>query len=342
VTQRQESHLRFEVVPAPDPPRWLPVLIDYAHKPLGRFYGADDRTAAEWLLADATRKSSALVQATDRRRLIGIASLARLPWESDVFGLAMGTVPLVAASERRDHRGEISRGLLRSLCTAARDEGIEHLSCRVPAGDSLLVQAAEQCGFLLADSTLEYLWRPRANSIAAPERWQLRQAREEDAESVAELARDAFLKRTATRFRNDPHLPASRVGELYAQWARRSCRGEFADVTVVALDAGEPVGFLTCKIERDLTGSLGRTLATIGIGAVRPEHEGQGLLTALVRAVLRWCAEHNVRLVRSRIMVQHVTSSWTALRTGARQIAAFHTFHKGLGPGEAAGDHDRC
>lgn len=334
-----ERDPRFQIVRALDPKYALPLLLDYAHKPLVRFYGADDREAAEWLLADASRRSDFSVVAAHRGVTAGIACLSRLPWESEVFGLPMGTVPLIAASGDRDRSGEIYRGLLWSLCATARDQGLEHLSCRVPAGDMALVEAAGRSGFLLADSTLEYVWRPYRDNETTTGRWQIRQARDEDIEPLAELAREAFLERTATRFRNDPHLPGDRVGALYAQWTRQSCRGEFADATMVALDAGEPVGFLTCKVERELSRHLGRTLATIGIGAVHPEHEGQGLLTALVQGVMRWCAEQNVRLVRSRIMIQHVTSSWTALRTGARQIAAFHTFHKWLGRDNAAGVH---
>lgn len=337
-----EGDLRFRILRAFDPEWALPLLLAYAHKSLGRFYGADDRRATEWLLTDASRQSELFAQATQRGAAVGVASLSRLPWESEIFGLAMGTLPLIAASGDRDRAGEIYRGLLKLLCCAARDKGLQHVSCRVPAGDVALVAAAERCGFLLADSTLEYVWRPRRDNSTTNGRWEIRQAIGEDIEPLAELAREAFLERTATRFRNDPHLPPARTAELYAEWTRRSCHGEFADATMVAVDAGEPIGFLTCKIERELSRQVGRTVATIGIGAVRPEHEGQGLLTALVHAVLRWCAEENVRLVRSRIMIQHVTSSWTALRTGGRQIAAFHTFHKWLGPYDAAGDHDRC
>ena len=337
-----EGDLRFRSLRAVDPEWALPLLLAYPHKPLGRFYGADDLRTAEWLLAEASRQCELFVQATQGGAAVGVASLSRLPWESEIFGLAMGAVPLIAASGDRDRTGGIYRWLLRSLCGRARDEGLQHVSCRVPAGDTALVAAAERSGFLLADSTLEYVWRPQLDNAITTGRWEIRQAIGEDIEPLAELAREAFLERTATRFRNDPHLSPGRTGELYAHWTRQSCRGEFADATMVAVDAGEPAGFLTCKVERELSRHLGRTLATIGIGAVRPEHEGQGLLTTLVRAVLRWCAEQNVRLVRSRIMIQHVTSSWTALRTGARQIAAFHTFHKWLGPDDAAGDHERC
>ena len=337
------DELCLEIVPAPHLQRALPLLIDYAHKPLGRFYGADDRAAAQWLLTEASRQSDIFVHAAHRQALAGIASLARLPWESEIFGLPMSSIPLIAASGCDSGASETCRALLRSLCTTARHEGLQHLSCRVPAGDLPLIQALEQSGFLLADSTLEYLWRPRVRSGESPgERWRIRESRDQDADALGELAREAFLERTATRFRNDPYLSREDVGELYAQWARRSCRREFADATMVAIDGGEPVGFLTCKLEHELSAHLGRTVGTIGIGVVRPEHEGQGLLTALVHAVLDWCAEQNVRLVRSRIMIQHVTSSWTALRTGARQIAAWHTFHKWLGPNRGAGDDNRC
>ena len=284
------------------------------------------------MLADASHPSALCFQETRHGRISGIAALSPLPWESGIFGQPMASVRLIVTGGAYVEATATYERLLDRIDAAARANEVRHLSCRVPAGDSALVHAIERSGYRLMDSTLEYVWRPRAGRTEVPDRrWSIGPAGPAEAEVLAELARQSFTDRTCTRFGVDPHLSNERVGELYAQWTRLSCAGQFADVVMTATVEGRPVGFLTCKLEREFTQTVGRSLATIGIGAIAPDQEGTGLFAALGNDTLSWCAEQPIQAVRSRIMIQHVASSWAALRTGARQAAAFHTFHRWLG-----------
>lgn len=330
------------VVPSFDRSAVLPLLADYAHKPLGRFYSRSDQKTAEWMLADASQPPTVLVQA-GCDCIAGVAALAPLPWESNIFGLPMAAVRLIAARGDYAEAARAYRALVRQIIAAAAALGLRHLACRVPAADAALIHGAEHAGFRLMDTTLEYSWRPKVAHRRHPAgRWGIRPVVESDTDALMQLARESFVGRTGTRFGNDRRLPSHLVGRLYAEWARKSCEGTFADVVMVATFAGEPIGFLTCKIEREISRFFDRKLATIGIGAVRPDQEGQGIFAALGDAVLSWCADHGVSFVRSRIMVHHVASGWNALRTGARQTAAFHTFHKWIDGEPSRGEDHPC
>jgi GNAT superfamily N-acetyltransferase len=105
------------------------------------------------------------------------------------------------------------------------------------------------------------------------------------------LRRIAASSHRDSRFYADPHFDRGRCDELYATWIEKSCRGETADVVLVAEHAGEPAGYVSC-----LRGESG--LGLIGLIAVDAAAQGLGLGSALMGAALRWLAERGASRVR--------------------------------------------
>jgi dTDP-4-amino-4,6-dideoxy-D-galactose acyltransferase len=109
---------------------------------------------------------------------------------------------------------------------------------------------------------------------------------------IPALRRIAAASHHDSRFYADPHFDRERCGELYATWIEKSCRGEAADVVLVAEADGAAAGYISCR----LTGREG--LAEIGLLAVGAAAQGRGLGGALVGAALRRLAERGASRVR--------------------------------------------
>jgi len=127
-----------------------------------------------------------------------------------------------------------------------------------------------------------------------------------------------------------------RTANLYAAWYRKSIDGLFADCVLIAGSDDAPAGFVTCKLEDDVSRGIGRSVAAIGICAVAQDHEGRGAPAAMFNAVVQWCARRDVHRLRSRILINNLGCAYSALRTGALPVASFHTFHKWAGEHSSA------
>lgn len=337
--------------PSPaDQPAIAELMLAYPHRPVTRHYGAEAGQVGAFLTSRVmdtlARPGAAVVAAREDGGLRGLVAVDALAFESGVFRRRMGGIPFVLAV------GGAERAVYDALIAAAEERartmGLEHLSCRFRADDVALTHAMESAGFLLADTTLEIGWNmDRLAVVETAGAWHVtdalgrttripklgvetRPVTEADIPAMRDLAREAFTSRTRTRFAVDPSLPRNAVGELYAQWFEKSCRGEFADYVVIATEGGRPIGFETVKLDRPLSAALGRSLALNGIGAVLPGKEGRSTGAILHCAILAWFAQNGVRFSRGRILVENIGMLRGCLTVGAQVIAGFHTFHKSL------------
>lgn len=327
------------------------LILAYPHHPITRHYGAAAGRVDAFLTARVmetlARPGVAVLAARAGGLLRGLIAVEALAFESGIFGLPMGGIPFVLAAAGGAERS-VYDALLAAAERQARHMGMAHLSCRFRVDDAQLTHAMEAGGFFVADTTLEVGWNmDRTTVVEQAGAWHVtdslgrttripklgvatRPVTEADIPAMRDLAREAFTRRTRTRYTVDPSLSPSAVGDLYAQWFERSCRGEFADFVTIATERDEPIGFETTKLDRPLSAGLGRQLALAGIAAVLPGKEARSAGAALHCSVLSWYAQNGVEFARGRILVENIGMLRGCLSVGAQVIAAFHTFHKSL------------
>lgn len=94
-----------------------------------------------------------------------------------------------------------------------------------------------------------------------------------------------------SRFIRDLRFPRYKAERLFHIWAEDSARGKLADVSFGVVDtSGRLSGFVTAKREDKV--------ARIGLLAVNPQEQGQGIGKRLLAAIEDWCAGHSLPTVR--------------------------------------------
>ena len=211
----------------------------------------------------------------------GAAAVVRpLPWDSAFFDLSMARLMLI-------HDGETRRPPLRetivSALDASRARGITHLSARIDVADAEAIQALEDAGFRMMDALATYIYPLK---LPAPEPGKdmgvLRLYQPADRDQILEITRDAY-RGFRGRYHLDPHLPDTRSDELYVEWAKKACDGEWADVVLVTENGtGELHGWASYKQIEPVSTVGGTMIRGGGLGACRRDKPGAyaGLLRA--------------------------------------------------------------
>jgi L-amino acid N-acyltransferase YncA len=208
-----------------------------------------------------------------------------LPWDSAFFDLPMARMTLL-------HDGMRDRGALRRLLddalAACRARGLKHLSARIDVADAETIQALEDGGFRMMDALASYIYPiKRPPPEPGKDMGLLRLYEPSDREQILEITRDAY-RGFRGRYHLDPHLPAARSDELYVEWARKSCDGEWADVVLVAENGkGELHGWASYRQIEPVSSVGGTPIRGGGLGACRRDTPGAyaGLLRAATQRI---------------------------------------------------------
>jgi L-amino acid N-acyltransferase YncA len=209
------------------------------------------------------------------------AALVRpLPWDSAFFEIPMARVFLVHDDEARR---TMLLGIITSAIEACRARGIRHLSVRVDVGDAETIQALEDAGFRMMDALATYIY-PLKRPAPEPgkDMGVLRLYQPEDRDQILEITREAY-RGFRGRYHLDPHLPQDRSDELYVEWARKSCDGDWADVVLVTENGkGELHGWASYRQIEPVSTVGGTAIRGGGLGACRRDKPGAyaGLLRA--------------------------------------------------------------
>lgn len=204
---------------------------------------------------------------------IGLLGLQMLPWDSDQFEKKMGRLwPVSFQSAEENVLRPVAGELLATALSQARNEGVEHLSCRVFGDNSAVIHALEKNGFLLMDTLVTWLYQP--GRIRVPDfrcRHSVRLYNDADREPVLALARNAGFQ---SRFNRDPWLSAENVKAMHEAWAANCCRKIMADEVLVAETGGRVCGFLGYRKHRLFMEQTGKELWGSGLTAVSPKTPG--------------------------------------------------------------------
>lgn len=111
------------------------------------------------------------------------------------------------------------------------------------------------------------------------------------AKAGPELLQLAFISGTYSRFAQDPYFKFQEYEKLYTEWINKSVSGELADVVLInTTPTGQPTGLITLK------NNLSE--ASIGLLAVSPAVQGQGIGTKLLQAACYQAATWGCSFIR--------------------------------------------
>ncbi len=256
-----------------------------------------------------------------------LAAWEPLDFDSAIFGRALGRLGLLAhlASWPGAEAQSQGRDLLAAVLDQAWAAGREGLYLRLPARDLLAAQAAEAAGFRLMDVSVDWeLDLAQTPPVPAPPAGlSLRPWQEADRAALLDLAGQSFcdLGSYGDRFAMDPRLRPG-CPEMYRRWLANSLGGPQASQVLVLAAGTEVAGFITLKL-----GAGAQDPAWVVLNAVTPARRGAGLYNLLLAQGLDWLARAGATRarVRTKVSQQAVIRAWS--RLGARQTAAWLTFH---------------
>jgi dTDP-4-amino-4,6-dideoxy-D-galactose acyltransferase len=223
-----------------------------------------------------------------------------LEWDTRFFGL-----PIARVAGDRLTRSDWARVL--DWCTA---KSIRCLYLLVSAEDteSSLVAGEEQFRAVDIRMTLD---RRICGEGACDA---IRPAREDDIPALVDLARESHRD---SRFFADPGFPEELCRRLYETWIEKSCRG-YAKSVLVADMNDKPAGYITCDWSAD-TGH-------IGLVAVAPWAQGEGVGKALVNASLHTFRDNGVRRIHVTTQGRNIPAQRLYQRCGflTRSVQIWH------------------
>jgi hypothetical protein len=233
--------------------------------------------------------------ATRGSGIVGFAVASPSSWDSDHFGIPMGTVPYVFSRGSHTERVTIAGKLLEAIEREARNRGLVHLRGVSDIEDTALLLAEQQRGYLLVDTLLTYIsdnQRPPAAPPKPDPAFTFESYRKEefgriDQKEIAHIVRFMRDAYRIDRFHADPRLPREKCHEVYVEWFHNTFKGEWADGVHLIRKEGRVVGFLGFQYFHEIEKLYGSKIIGRGLSAVLPE--GRGGYSALTHATLNLC-----------------------------------------------------
>ena len=235
-----------------------------------RRYASVDGLSGRMFVEHAIRRrlegSSRICAAIQDDRLLGIAMVRALDWESEFFRIPMAVLDILVGI---DHRRETAVRLLGEVL--GEPEPYRHVSMRLDAADFDARLAAQDFGFRLMDTICTYEGRLGAPGDPATieHKYRIRRFRPDDREAVIAVASECF-RSYPSRFALDPMIGPESALAMYGTWAAKCCSGEMASELIIAELRGEVVGFLGWRNNQLLEESTGIRIQGSGLGGCRP------------------------------------------------------------------------
>lgn len=130
----------------------------------------------------------------------------------------------------------------------------------------------------------------------------------------------AYLSGQLSRFRVDFYLPAGSFERLYQTWLLKSLESRSPQAAVYAFRVdGKPVGLITSEWEYDL--------CRIGLLAVNPLFQGQGIASALIRQLESLCAQSNGRFLEVKTQLVNHQARALYHKSSFQELASSRLYH---------------
>jgi len=200
----------------------------------------------------------------------GLALVRPLIFDTAHFGVVCADLERIYLQQDASDQ-QVGR-LLDATLRLARRRGIQLLSARPLASQTLVVHHLLRRRFLLVDTSIELGRRGRKRSSSPPAGARVRAPSPADSRALRRVAR-TFVD---NRFHRDPRLQA-RASALYDNWAGAAMQGRHGQLKVVEA-GGRVAGFCTYVTCVDPELRVGQ----IGLAVLDRRFRGQGLFAPLV------------------------------------------------------------
>jgi hypothetical protein len=312
-----------------------PLLEGYKFKPFqGYPHLSEARITSYFLeqmsnLLSHSRDNSILVAREHGTEAVGVATLERLSWDTQHFGVKMARIGHLISSGSFEHELSVKDRLLSAILEFCKKEEIVFISVKPNVRDLSSVHCLEGRGFRLMSTYQDYLLDKECylqEVAASGQRLCINRPFEQrDLSHILSLAKGSFR---ITHFYADGRLPRSRCDDLYVEWARKSCEGFVREVMVIEVD-GHVAGFATFDIDESFSRFMGSRLGRFVLCAILPRFRRKGVF----RAHVSQAAEEYLRkvdLIDIEIPIDNWRASHPWIQIGARLVNSRHVLHRWL------------
>ncbi len=306
-----------------DLPRIEALVDTHPFKPYRNYRVLPRRAQAAVMLAeirDTLKHPAGVAALIEADRDVAVAVGRVLEWDSQFFGVAMGRLEYVMASD-----GRLSAAAIDQAVAALRARGVRHISARVDVADITALSIFEAQGFRVMDALVTYTTRPRKEPPnPVREVGAVRAFRPEDAAALLAIAEEAY-RGFRGRFHLDPHIPDERCDAFYLEWARQCVASAMADTLLVSESSdGRLLGFLAFRRREPVSSVGGVAVFGGGLGACRSD--SPGAYAGLIRAGTVWAHE---RHAVAECQTQNYNFSTIRIyeAVGAHYVRAEYTLH---------------
>lgn len=261
-------------------------------------------------------------------KLVAMAVLAPLDFDSDFFGFPMGTVKRIIVSNRFEPgiRRRAITNLIEEIISQAKDFGFHQITLRVPPTDHDIVQACIISGFEFIDVVVTYaisMSKLESHSTTISPEITIRTKKETDMAPLMHIARHSFVQ---DRFHSDINFNRDNADQFHSTWIENSLHGKIADDVIVAELDNKPVGFTTLRKNRELSDALGVRSGSMILSAVDENARGKGVYRNMIAGGLRWF-QNKADIVDLGTQIDNlpVQRAWCGL--GFKPVAHMVTMH---------------
>jgi hypothetical protein len=242
----------------------------------------------------------------------GLGTVAILPWDTDIFGFAVGAYapgdPGVIGAAREEFR--------RLLLAWASLHWVELVSCAVGVDDRVWRALLAELGFTWVEQTLDLTFRVQTYKAPRPSR-PVRLATADDHPQIEEIAAHTFRH---GRYHSDPRFPPDLADRRYRYWVRGACTSTNpADRVYVVGKLGNVKGFFQLRIEGDR--------AEVGIMGVAESAKGSPAAIDLMTGMQLDLKALGVRWITAKISAGNARVINLVAHFGYRFRSPRATFH---------------
>lgn len=279
-----------------------------------------DNFIQDELFLIAKKKSNFVITVKEGKCIRGIAALHVLIWDSRHFGMRMASLDRFFGDS-----AEVLDRLLGTIMRECARKKLHHLSCKIDQPDFCSINCLEEAGFKLMDTKLTYVFYGQKQRILPlKEFFPIREFHRGDLKPLIDIVKERFW---INRFYNDNSFDKNKVVSFYVEWLKNCCRGNRADMVLVAEKAGIPVGFFTF-LRNDSLLKAGIQCWGRGIAAVSAA--APGAYISLLKEALRRGRSYGIDIGEFDTQISNFPVIRLYQRFGMEFVNSSFWFHKAL------------
>lgn len=129
----------------------------------------------------------------------------------------------------------------------------------------------------------------------------------------------AYLSGSLSRFRSDKNLPAGSFERLYRAWLLKTLERLSTGAVYIYRLSGQPVGLITSEWDNGV--------CTIGLLAVHPSWQGQGIATRLIHHVESLCFQNDLRRLEVKTQLINIGARALYAKNSFSESEQSHLYH---------------